>query len=117
MNLAFVSTDEVHQDLAYRLGRTLRVDVHQLSPMDWVPERLDGVIYDLDYLPSEQREQVLTRLIAAPARGLVAVHSYNLLQEQAQALRRNGVLVRRRLGRRLFRTMLRHAVGSALPTG
>jgi hypothetical protein len=110
MNLAYVSTDEVHQDLAYQLARAYRVDVHLLTPTDRVPERLDAVIYDLDYLPPEDREHVLDRLIGSPANGLVAVHGYNLFGDQAKALKRNGVLVRRRLGRNLFRALLRRAV-------
>jgi len=98
MFVAYISLDEVNQDLVMRT-----VDEHVVtlatfaSRAEMASWPCDAVIYDLDCLPCDDRERVLDELMGDPVRRLAAVHSYNLQPAQKRRLRRNGVIVRRRL--------------------
>jgi len=113
MAIAYVSIDEVNQDIAYQLanGKTLEV----LSPGD--PngnEQWEAEIYDLDYLPDNYREEVLYDLCSWPPDVVVAVHGYNLDEKQRKALRRNGVLVARQLSQELVNAVLQQSAEYAV---
>lgn len=116
MNVAYVSLDEVHQDLACRMARASGVKLGLFWPDEPLPRRLRAVVYDLDYLPIEYREGVLATLVAGPSPSPVAVHGYNLTGKQKSLLRRNGVVVRRRLGPSLFRAMTQRTAAGQLST-
>jgi hypothetical protein len=109
MRIAYVTTDEVNTDLARRWGRTCRCKVDIVFPRDPLPNgQYEAVIYDLDYLLSPLREQVLKNLqVGPPPCRIAAVHSYHLRQRQANHLRARGVLVRRRLERGIFARLRR----------
>jgi hypothetical protein len=113
MQIAYLTPDEVHRDLAVRLAEDCGATVQPLSPNDPLPtEQFDAVLYDLDYLPPAQRQELLVDLAASSATRPVpvGVHSYNL-DDQVSALRRHGVVVARRLGPGVFRSLSRsHAV-------
>jgi hypothetical protein len=98
MRIAYLTMDEVNPDLAGRWADTCGCEVIPLSPSDPLPDgNFDAAIFDLDYLLPPLRQKVLAILLSDPLHCPVAVHSYNLRQRQANALRARGVLVRRRL--------------------
>jgi hypothetical protein len=81
-----------------------------LDPKDPSPdEAFDAVLYDCDFWPIKDQREVLAESLAGYGTRVVAVHGYNLEDDQAEALRRQGVAVYRRLRPRLFR-FLRRAV-------
>ncbi len=117
MNLAYVTLDEVHQDLAYRLAVRNRVNLRVFWPTEtFSPRRFAAVLYDLDYLPAPDRDRILARLRGGPLKVVCGVHSYNVSAKQRRALQRNGVIVRRRLSAGLLRAVLERSAVAALPT-
>ena len=98
MRIAYVTTDEVNATLARRWAHTCRCEVTPLLPRD-LPRKgeFDAAVYDLDHLPAEFRQQVLSNLLEGRILSPTMVHSYNLDRRQANALRARGVFVRCRL--------------------
>jgi hypothetical protein len=108
MRIAYLTTDEVNPDLAGRWADTCGCEVIPLSPSDPLPDGdFDAAIFDLDFLLPPLRQKVLAILLSDPLHFPVAVHSYNLRRRQANALRARGVLVRRRLERRILMRLRR----------
>jgi hypothetical protein len=115
MLIAYLTTDEVNQDLALQLAAGCDAVLCPLSPGDMPWNGLfDAMIYDPDYLPPARWREVLAELLAEPSPGPVAVHGYNLDEREARALRQHGVLVHRRLEPELFRA-LRQMAGRSRP--
>jgi hypothetical protein len=103
MRIAYLTTDEVNQDLATQMAAECGVTLVPVTPQAPSPDgQFDAVVYDLDYLPPDQRQQILTDLSSHPVGRRVAVHSYRLADEQTETLCDNGVLVYRRLEPELF---------------
>jgi hypothetical protein len=104
---AYLTLDEVNQDLAQRLAAAAGVRLEVLSLRDAAPAgQFEAVLYDLDFLPPDCREALLADLRAQRWIEPVAVHSYQLSPRQIVALRRSGVIVARRLGRKVFDRLL-----------
>lgn len=103
MLLAYLTTDEVNGDLAVRMAEAHGITLYSLSfqekPLDG---QFDAVVYDWDHLPVEHRQEILLHLLWSPVPCPVGLHSYNLDDEQAEALRQNGVTVFFRLDPALF---------------
>src|SRR5262245_24695315 len=98
MRIAYLSIDEVNQDLATRLCEGRGDSLEVLEARDPPPDgRFDAVVYDLDCLSATDRQRLLSALTDAPCPRPVAVHGYGLEDGQANALRRNRVAVYRRL--------------------
>jgi hypothetical protein len=116
MLIAYFTTDEVNQWVAERLAADCGLMV---CPMflkeEPAEEGFDALLFDWDFLPAVWREQALTMLATRPLDCPVAVHSYHLTDKQVEALRANGVQVRRRLQPTLFHELYR-AVVQARPT-
>jgi hypothetical protein len=107
MLCAYLSLDEVNQDLAARSADEAGVELDALTFRDAAPAgQFDAVVYDLDSLPPAYRRALLADLGAGQLVEPVAVHSYNLSAGQVRALRRRGVIVGRRLRSRLFDRLL-----------
>jgi hypothetical protein len=110
MLIAYLSTDEVNQDLALRLcedgGAMLYLLTFQEIPVNG---SFDAVVYDWDYLPAELRPDTQAHLLTGPLAYPVAVHGYNLDEGLIDALRRNGVAVHRRLEADVFASLQRAA--------
>jgi hypothetical protein len=103
MRFAYWTIDEVNQDLAERLAAETGVHLDVLSFRDIFPAGLfDAVLYDLDFFPPDRRQVLLADLQAGRRTEPVAVHSYHLLARHALALRRQGVIVTRRLRPQVF---------------
>jgi hypothetical protein len=106
MRIAYLTTDEVNQELALRWAAGQEAQLEVIWPRDEPPDGcFDAVIYDLDCLPPPLRQQLLTDLAGGGAPWPAAVHSYALEGEQIKALLGRGVIVRRRLRATLFRRL------------
>jgi hypothetical protein len=103
MRIEYLSNDDVNQQLAVQLadqcGATLEVRSFEDPPSR---HAYDFVVYDLDYLPATQRDQILGELLARPVRLPLVVHSFNLQAKEIAGLEANGVRVFCRLGLDLF---------------
>jgi hypothetical protein len=108
MKIAYVTTDEVNRYAADRLARACGAQVCCFSRQGAMVEGgFDAAVYDLDFLPGKEQRAVLTHLMTRPLTQSVAVHSYHLDGAQKRALRANGVVVYRRLVRKMFHLLLR----------
>jgi hypothetical protein len=103
MLVAYLTIDEVNQDLAAGLAERCNLTLQPLSFRDLPRDgQCDAVVYDLDSLPRPEREEILAQLRQSLTLYPVAVHSYNLEEGQVDRLRQNGVAVYRRLGKAVF---------------
>jgi hypothetical protein len=110
MRIAYLTTDEVNQNLALELAQRHGLTLCPQEPRDVAPcGSFDAVLYDWDFWPADRKEDVLAGLLAGPVAQPVALHSYHVDREQAEALRQRGVLVWRVLDTSLF-AALRQAV-------
>jgi hypothetical protein len=106
MRIAYITTDEVNQSLAEKFARR-QAHTAVAAPADETPRDagFDAVIYDLDYLPADVRDDIVETLVMRPCRLPTAVHGYNISPRSAKALHANGVLVYRRLQPGMFRKL------------
>jgi hypothetical protein len=103
MFIAYLTTDEVNLAEAARFAAESGATLYPLFPKEAVTDEcFDAVVYDMDYLPERRRARILAELLAGPVLPLRCVHSFNLEEDQEEALRRNGVVVHRRLEREMF---------------
>jgi hypothetical protein len=111
MRFAYLSTDEVNLSLALEMALACGATAHPVFPKEPPPDgEYDGLLYDWDSWPAQQQQQFLAELAGGRPPHPVAVHSYNLTEEQAEALRGHGVAVHRSLEPVVFR-LLRQAAG------
>ena len=103
MHVGYLTTDEVNQELACGFAERLGFTLDPLWPKDgpWDGE-FDAVVYDLDSLPRETRDEICAKLVSGYFPYPVSVHSYNLDDQQMEALRENGVAVFQRLEPEVF---------------
>jgi hypothetical protein len=108
MRIAYLTTDEVNREWAKRLADESGATLYDLTPVDGPPDsQYEALIFDLDYLPPEQRREILAGLLVHPANRPTALHSHNLDDEVVVQLRQNGVIVARRLAPMIFQTLAR----------
>ncbi len=106
MQVAYLTTDEINEALALRMAEACDVALYAFSCRDAPADgSFDAVLYDWDCLPLPWRQKVLSKLLSGPSSGWVVVHSYNLDEKHATALRRNGVAVFTRLEPEVFRSL------------
>jgi hypothetical protein len=116
MLIAYLTTDEVNQHLAVNLAEECGETVCLVMPSDPPPdEDFDAVVYDWDYLPAPRQQVILAELLAGRPSRPVAVHSYNLEEDCAKALRRQGVAVYRVLEPEVFQLLALQAQLPANP--
>jgi len=116
--IAYLTTDEVNQDLAARMADECGAALVILSPRDPLPDgQFDAAIYDLDYVPPALRDEILAKLLCGPRLFPVAVHSYNLIDGQIEALFQKNVSVYCRLDRGVFLNLALAWRLSRLPAG
>jgi hypothetical protein len=110
--IGYISLDDVNQCLAAETAEDYGATMDFFaSHAELTVVPFDAVVYDLDNLPREDRRHILNELTAGPAKRLSVVHSYNLRPIDAEALRRNGVIVRRRLQRNWLTHLIRGKTG------
>jgi hypothetical protein len=98
MRITYVSTDEVNQDLAARIAAKFGVGVCKRLPKDRKPDDLcDAVLYNLDDVPRAERSALIEGFRCGKPDRPTAVHGYDITDEQARTLSRNGVATARRL--------------------
>jgi len=106
MRMAYLTTDEVNENLALemseRQGVTLCPQVPKNPPPD---DTFDAVLIDWDHWPSEHRAKLLAGMRDGLTGRPVAVHGYSLEDGLRAALRARGVVVRRRLRPGLIRLL------------
>jgi hypothetical protein len=110
MLIAYLTHDDVNRDFAARLAAGVGVELEPLTLRD-KPGRFDAVLYDVDFLPADERGRLLAELSSQRADRPTAVHGYGLSARERRALRRRGVIVARRLCGALFARLRRPAGG------
>jgi hypothetical protein len=106
MRIAYLTTDEVNEQLALQMATECGITLCPLAPKDAPPDgEYDAVLYDWDYLPVEEQREVMAELLSGLLPHAVALHSYNLEDYQVEALRGNNVAVYRRLQPMLFQSI------------
>jgi hypothetical protein len=117
MLVAYLSYEEVNTALAEPMARRHGITLDVLQPRDGPPNgEYDAVLYDWDCWPCEGRAQAVPEWLSGPPPRPTALHGYNVENEQAEALRCNGVVVESRLGPALFQR-LRQAILAARVAG
>jgi hypothetical protein len=108
MRIAYISRDEVNRALAVRMAAKLGTVVCNLAANDPPADgEFDAVLYNLDEAPLDLRRVLVQGLTHGAHEHLVAVHGYDLSDQELDALRRNGVPAARRLEPDLLRCLRR----------
>jgi hypothetical protein len=98
MLIAYVTLDEVNLAVAGELAEECGAALFAIYPAEAAQNgSFDAVIYDLDHIPAEEREQIVAELLTCGPGTPLAVHSYNLDEKVSESLRKRGVAVFRRL--------------------
>lgn len=103
MRFAYWTIDEVNQHVAQRLANRagVELDIRSFQDAD-AAVAFDAVLYDVDFFPADRRQTLLADLAAHRRAEPIVVHSYRLSGTEARALRRQGVIVVRRLRSSVF---------------
>ncbi len=102
MKIAYLTIDEVNEDLAQRIAAECDVTLDPRWPKEWPPKPpYDAWLIDLDSLPADWRQRIVAELLSSGPACPVAVHSHNL-DGHADALCANGIGVYRHLAQDLF---------------
>jgi hypothetical protein len=106
MRIAYVATDEVNQALAAQMAAQCGAIVCHLRPGEVHPDGLfDAVLYNLDDVPRAEQSALLAGFCRGKSNHPTAVHGYDITDEQARTLNRNGVAAARRLHSDLLRSL------------
>lgn len=101
--IGYITRDDVNAALAHRVELSSEFKTVHADCEDGLPNvQLVGLVYDLDCMWPEDREHVLHKLQAADVAQKVAVHSYNLDNEDIADLESRGILVYRRFVDEVF---------------
>jgi hypothetical protein len=114
--IAYLTADEVNHTLALRMAQKCGVSlVHNPSGCARTNGTLDARLYDLDHVSRQQKEAILTDLLSGPTTVPVAVHSYNMGEDQMATLSAKGVTVARSLEPDLVRRLCEASAPSQEP--
>jgi hypothetical protein len=117
--LTYRTTDPVHAALAAELAGWHNLAVEISFPRDRLPQdgEADGLVYDLDYLGLDTQgwQELFGQLAGTPNAIPTAVHGFRLEEREAEALRRNGVVVSRRLDELLVAELVARILGTDPP--
>lgn len=106
MLVAYLTTDEVNQELAVQMAEDCGVTLYLLSLHEAPPNgQFNAVLYDWDCLPLQWRREVLAELLLGRPPHSLALHSYSLDDKHVEALDVNGVAVFQRLEPEVFLTL------------
>ncbi len=106
MEIAYLTTDEVNQELAVQFAEDCGATLYALSLCDPIPNgEFDALLYDWDCLSKEQQQEILSQLFSESSPHWVGLHSYNLDDELVEALTQKGVAVFHCLAPEVFQTL------------
>jgi hypothetical protein len=106
MRIAYLTNDEVNQNLAAVMSAECGADICARLPQDPMPDgQFDAALYDLDDVQKHRRDEFVALILSSPSLCPRAVHGYDITDEQAKALRRHGVIVGQRLRSGLIRSL------------
>ena len=106
MRIAYMSTDEVNQNLAAGMAAKCGAYVCARLPLVPLPDgQFDAVLYDLDDLQKHKRGEFVALILSSPSTRPRAVHGYAITDEEAKVLRHHGVAVGQRLRSGLIRSL------------
>jgi hypothetical protein len=112
MRIAYLTADEVNACRVRRLARACGMQMRVLAPKDALGNGCgDLVLCDLDSVSPGRPHALLARLIASPVFGQIAIHSYHLSTAEKARLRKQGVLIFRRLARPALRRIRQALIG------
>ena len=95
MRIAYLTLDEVNENLATLMAEECGATLFPLTPRDPKPDgEFDAVLFDLDSLPPRHQKELLSDLLSSSPLHRVGVHSYQLEEEAAAALRRPSCYLR-----------------------
>jgi hypothetical protein len=110
MRIAYLTVDEVNEDLALRLAEEYGMTVCPQTLRDPPPDgEFDAVLYDWDSFPRSEQREILARLLEGPLSCPVAAHGYNVPEPQVEALRKKAVVVFHTLKPEVFLLLQRAA--------
>jgi hypothetical protein len=114
MRVAYLTTDEANQNLALELAQRHGLMLCSVEPRDYAPvPRSTGCSATGITGPPRPRAPLLEGWLGQASVPSLALHSYQVNGEQAEALRRRGIAVHRVLEPIVF-TALRQAILAAL---
>jgi hypothetical protein len=110
MRIAYITTEEVNQNLAAGMAGKCGAYVCARLPLVPLPDgQFDAVLYDLDDLQKHKRGEFVALILSSPSNLPRAIHGYAITDEQAKALRHHGVAVVQRLRASLIRSLCKAA--------
>jgi len=104
MRIVYVTTDDVNTALAEQFAARCGLALEHVDVRSARPQQGQTLVLDLDYLPADRCQELLTAVLAQPG-GQTAVHGYNLPPGRSRQLRQAGVIAQRRLTAGLFRQL------------
>jgi hypothetical protein len=108
MRIAYYTTDEVNIDLALQMADVCGATLYLLPSSDVPPPgRFNAALYDWDALSLYRRQEILLESLASLSSCPVAVHGYNLEEEEVETLHQDGVAVFDCLDPEVFQTLRR----------
>jgi hypothetical protein len=106
MRIAYLTNDEVNQNLAAGMAADCGADICARPPQDLLDDgQFDAALYDLDDVQKHRRGEFVALILSSPSTCPRAVHGYDITDEQAKALRQHGVVVGQRLRSGLIRSL------------
>ena len=113
MRIAYLSIDEVNSALAAEMAERHGISLCVVEPRDGTPgPQFDAVLCDWDFWHARTRPERLADLLAEGLSRPVALHGYGVEDDEAEALRRRGVVLFPALKAEVFQH-LRQAVIAA----
>jgi hypothetical protein len=110
MRIAYMTTDEVNENLAAEMAAECGADICARLPLDPLPDgQFHAVLYDLDSSQKHRCGEIVALILSSPLTCPRAVHGYDITDEQAEALRQHGVAVGQRLRAGLIRSLCKAA--------
>jgi hypothetical protein len=116
MHIAYHTTDEVNLESATRAARECGAFLSRLpDPVAQTGESFAALLHDLDHVDTQVGRAIVSELRSRPAPLPVAVHGYNLRDEEIAVLHANGVVVSRKFNPELIRALCRASEGPRTP--
>jgi hypothetical protein len=108
IHIAYHTTDEVNLESATRVAQECGASLSNLPDLAARPGgSFAAMLHDLDHVDSRCGQAIVRTLLSRPAPFPVAVHGYNLGDEEMTVLHANGVVVSRPFHPELVRALCR----------